>query len=215
MMKWLQILALTLTIGMAADLPKARAHPRFSIGFNFGLPIYPCPHHHYPYYYGYGYYRPRTIFIEQPVLVQPRPVVISQPAIAVPAQNSTQSPPPGNLPQSFTSTTSSATSNVVASSPQINQLLSLLTHPDAKVRSNAVIDLGKLKATQAVDPLAATLAGDQSPIVRDAAARALGLIGSPQALTALIHAAQADTDHDVRRSAQFAVEVIKAYQGVK
>jgi HEAT repeat protein len=61
-----------------------------------------------------------------------------------------------------------------------------------------------------VDPLAATLAGDRSPAVRDAAARALGLIASPQALPALERAAQADADRDVRRSAQFAVEVIQA-----
>ena len=38
------------------------------------------------------------------------------------------------------------------------------------------------------------------------------LIGSPRSLTALTHAAQADADRDVRRSAQFAVEVIQANQ---
>jgi HEAT repeat protein len=57
--------------------------------------------------------------------------------------------------------------------------------------------------------LAATLAGDRSPVVRESAARALGLIGSAQALPALQRAAQADSDRDVRRSAQFAVEVIQ------
>jgi len=58
--------------------------------------------------------------------------------------------------------------------------------------------------------LAATLAGDQSPAVRDAAARALGLIGSTKGLPALQRAAQVDNDRDVRRSAQFAVEVIQS-----
>src|SRR5262249_5883046 len=70
-------------------------------------------------------------------------------------------------------------------------------------------ELGRMKADRAIDPLLAALAGDRSPVVRDAAARALGLIGSPRALTALLHAAQADNDRDVRHSAPFAVEVIQ------
>ena len=37
----------------------------------------------------------------------------------------------------------------------------------------------------------------------------LGLIGATQSLTALQHAAQADSDRDVRRSAQFSVDVIR------
>jgi HEAT repeat protein len=45
--------------------------------------------------------------------------------------------------------------------------------------------------------------------VREAAARALGLIGSARALPALQHAAQADNDRDVRNSARFAVDVIQ------
>jgi HEAT repeat protein len=72
------------------------------------------------------------------------------------------------------------------------------------------MSLGRLKAERAVDPLAATLAGDRSPAVRDAAARALGLVGSPRGLTALKYAAQADSDRDVRHSAQFAVEIIQS-----
>jgi HEAT repeat protein len=75
---------------------------------------------------------------------------------------------------------------------------------------DAVLNLGKMKAAQAVDAVAATMAGDKSPQVRDAAARSLGLMGSPAALTALKYAAQADSDRDVRHSAQFAVEVIQS-----
>ena len=60
------------------------------------------------------------------------------------------------------------------------------------------MELGRTKSERALDPLAATLAGDRSPVVRDAAARALGLIASPKALPALTHAAQADTDRDER-----------------
>lgn len=69
--------------------------------------------------------------------------------------------------------------------------------------------LGRIRATQAVEPLTATLAGDRSPAVREAAARALGLIGSPKGLTALKRAVVADNDRDVRHSCQFAIDVIQ------
>ena len=72
------------------------------------------------------------------------------------------------------------------------------------------MQLGRGRAAQAVDPLAATLAGDRSPVVREAAARALGLIGSSAALPALQQAASADPDHDVRHSAGFAIDVIQS-----
>jgi HEAT repeat protein len=86
----------------------------------------------------------------------------------------------------------------------------MLADADERVRSESVMQLGRLKAQQAVDPLAATLAGDRSATVREAAARALGLIGSPTSLPALQRAAQVDNDRDVRRSAQFSLEVIQA-----
>jgi len=57
------------------------------------------------------------------------------------------------------------------------------------------------------------LASDRSPAVRDSAARALGLIGSRASLAALDRAAQSDDDRDVRRSAQFAAEVIRTDRG--
>jgi len=66
-----------------------------------------------------------------------------------------------------------------------------------------------LKAQSAVDALMDVLAKDPSPNARDGAARGLGLIASPRSLNALIFAAQADNDREVRRSAQFAVEVIR------
>jgi HEAT repeat protein len=46
--------------------------------------------------------------------------------------------------------------------------------------------------------------------VRESAARALGLIASTKGLPALQRAAQVDEDRDVRRSAQFAIEVIQS-----
>jgi HEAT repeat protein len=91
----------------------------------------------------------------------------------------------------------------------IDNHLQQLTNPDEKVRADVVIQLGRMRAERAVDPLAATLAGDASPAVRETAARALGLIGSTRALPALNRAAQADNDRDVRNSARFAVEVIQ------
>jgi HEAT repeat protein len=48
--------------------------------------------------------------------------------------------------------------------------------------------------------------------VRESAARGLGLIADPAALTALEQAAQLDGDRDVRHSAAFAAEVIRAHQ---
>ncbi len=45
---------------------------------------------------------------------------------------------------------------------------------------------------------------------REAAAQALGLIATPKALPALTRAAQADQDRDVRRTAQFSIEIIHA-----
>jgi HEAT repeat protein len=72
------------------------------------------------------------------------------------------------------------------------------------------LQLGRLRAAEAIDPLAATLAGDSNPRVREAAARALGLIGSQKALPALQQAAQTDSDPTVRHSAEFSIDVIHA-----
>jgi HEAT repeat protein len=102
------------------------------------------------------------------------------------------------------------TASSVEAKPQsaVAQWLPLLADGDEKVRINAVTNLGRLKSAQALDPLAATLGGDRSPLVRAAAAKALAIIGDPRALLALQRAVQNDTDNDVRRTAQFAMEVI-------
>ncbi|MGE3809671.1 MAG: HEAT repeat domain-containing protein, partial [Gemmataceae bacterium] len=113
-----------------------------------------------------------------------------------------QAPAPAPLPMQTSATT-------LAANTDVEYHLGMLRNQDERVRTDSVMQLGRSKSTRAVDPLAATLAGDQSPTVREAAARALGLLGSPQALPALQHAAQADADRDVRRSAQFAAEVIQ------
>ena len=80
-------------------------------------------------------------------------------------------------------------------------------------RADAAIRLGRNKDAQAVPHLTQTLRSDSSPAVREAAARGLGLIGAPASLSALQNAAQADDDRDVRRSASFAAEIIRANLG--
>jgi HEAT repeat protein len=104
---------------------------------------------------------------------------------------------------------STTQTNYSTSSPRIDQLLAQLSSTQEHVRCDTAMDLGRLKATKAVDSLQRMLANDASPVAREAAARALGLIGSAQSLNALIRAAQLDTDRDVRHSAQFAVEIIR------
>lgn len=180
-------------LGLAAVAPQAQAW--WSVGVRIGVPGYyhPCC---YPYYRPY-YYRPYPA-----VIVEPAPVVVAQPAPVVvqpaPVVQPAYGPPPAveqaPSPRQF----------------DIDQNLRLLNDPDERVRAEAVIKLGRQKANRAIDPLAATLAGDNSPTVREAAARALGLIGSPKALPALRRAAQADSDVQVRHSAQFAIEVVQA-----
>ena len=88
--------------------------------------------------------------------------------------------------------------------------MQLLDNADDHVRADAAVQLGRMKASRAVQPLMRLLAGDRSASVREAAARALGLIGDTATLPALQRAAQADDDHDVRHSAQFAAEGIRS-----
>jgi len=85
-----------------------------------------------------------------------------------------------------------------------------LVNPDANARTAAVVQLGRLHATQAIEQMSRVLATDRSPTVREAAARGLGLVGSPGALPALQQAAQADENPEVRNSARFAVETIRS-----
>jgi hypothetical protein len=201
--------------------PVASAHgPKISFGFNFGIPLYGpyCHGHHYHHYPKYIVTQP--VYVAQPVVVAPAPVAVPQPVIVPQPVVVPPSPVVKHVPVSVVD---KQVTNVAATAQTVNwkqpgqgeELLQLLNDPDERIRSEAVIQLGRLKLDRAVDPLAATLAGDKSPLVRDAAARALGLIGASRALTALIYAAQADPDHDVRRSAQFAVEIIKLNHGLK
>ncbi len=188
----LGLLVLVFTLSFLPGTAQAY-HPRWSIGINLGVPYYR------PYWYpSYGvYYAPApVIYGTPPIVVQPSPLVVQQPSpVVVPGNTTTATFPPAPTPV--------PTGNV-------DFHLQKLSNSDETTRRDSVMELGRLKSERAVEPLTATLAGDKSPPVRDAAARALGLIGSPRALTALIHAAQADPDRDVRHSAQFAVEIIRS-----
>lgn len=194
MMRWQASLALSAFVAIAGGVQAGP--PVFHFGVNFGPPIY----YHRPWYpvVAVPYYRPYAVYVEPPpVIVHPAPVVV-RPAAAV-----CETPPPP-------SSVAPAVNYSSASSPRgsADVFLQQLSHPDENARREAALELGRLKAVQAVDPLTATLAGDASPQVRESAARALALIGSPRALTALSNSARVDSSSEVRNSAQFAVEII-------
>ena len=196
-MKLLCGLMLTFVVwtGLAAATAEAHGCGRWSIGVGFGFPgCYgpwwgPC--------YGFGYYRPYPVYVAPaPVIVQPAPVYQTAPPLiyqapAVQAQSAAAPPAP-------------------ARNPEVQQNLHLLRDASDRARADAALQLGRSRSPEVVDPLAATLAGDRSPVVREAAARALGVIGSPHGLPALRLAAQNDADRNVRYSAQFAIDVIEA-----
>jgi hypothetical protein len=149
---------------------------------------------YYPYYYPY-----QAVYVQPaPVVVQPAPLAQQAAPVGQPIDQATTTPP-----------VTMQTPVQIAPESDISRHLQLLADPDERTRADSVMQLGRMKAVRAVDALAATLAGDRSSVVREAAARALGLIGSPKALPALQHAALADNDRDVRHSAQFAMDVIQ------
>jgi len=170
-----------------------------------GVPLYVGPG---PYYYGYPYP------YYAPTYVVPPPVVYQQPApyvSAVPAPVSTGTVS-ASTPVSAPNATPAADHVIPASNQvpaQIDAIARQLSDGNETVRRDAALELGRMKARNAVDILSNVLAKDPSPVARDGAARALGLIASPQSLNALIYAAQADNDREVRHSAQFAVETIR------
>jgi hypothetical protein len=193
----------------------AQAH--WGVGVHIGIPIFFPPYcgyyRPYPVYYAPApyYVQPAPVYVQPaPVYVQPAPVYV-QPAPAPALQSSATAQP------STPAVPAPAVAPVVARAQALDDRQTEITHnlehlrnPDEQARVDAVVRLGRLKAQRAVDPLAATLAGDSSPKVREAAAKALGMIGSPKALPALERAAEADGDRDVRHSAQFSVELVQA-----
>jgi HEAT repeats len=197
--KRIAILTAVSALALLSFVARAPAHGGVRIGIGIGLPLYfpwgPCCGY-YP--YQPVYVAPAPVYVPTPVYVQPAAVVQPVPA----ARTAYQTPAP---PTAIAQTVASDGTDRDA-----DRYLQLLRDPDERTRAESAIQLGRMKSARAVDPLAATLAGDRSAVVREAAARALALVGSRSALTALEQAALADSDRDVRHSAQFAIEVIQS-----
>ena len=189
--------ALLFALILTASPAVAHAGVRWSVGVNLGAPYYYSPYYR-PYYR--PYYQPVVYVGGPPLIYGPSPVYVTAPAVAVPA-----------VMPAVAQTTPAPPSVVRAARPSgESRDLSVLNDPVAKTRADACISLGRAKDTRAIAPLSRCLKEDDNPQVRDAAARALGLIGSPTSLDALQRAAGSDADRDVRRSASFAAEVIRA-----
>ena len=193
-----------------AALPwtSAQAGIGWSVGVNLGAPVYYHPHYYgYPYHY---YYRPYPLYLSPPaVIVQPAPYYttapVYQPAYSSPveaAPTPTPLSPPTPLPPTIQPTELRQDS--------VEQQWQALSGADDALRASAAVQLGRMKAKRAVQPLTQMLRDDRSASVREAAARALGLIDDSAALPALQPAAQADDDREVRHSAQFAAEGMRA-----
>lgn len=168
--------------------------------------------------YGFGVaFAPPLVVGAAPVVVQ-QPAVVQQPVVVQPAYTPSSPPPqsPAPLPMPTPTTTDASTTpeilptRAVANSRlDYSTALQQLRSGDEQGRAEAAVTLGRMRATQAIGPLVKALNSDSSPLVREAAARGLGLIGSPTALSALQYAAQADDDREVRHSASFAAETIR------
>ena len=186
------VLSVLVLLGISAIPAYAGGHWGVGINIGFPGPFFPCYQPWYYRPYPVYYYPPAPVVIQQVPVVQQVPV--AQPVYA----------PPAPVP------VTSHAAPVYPQQSEIDRNIYQLADASDRVRSESALQLGRLRATQAIDPLAATLAGDRSPLMREAAARALGLIGSSKALPALQQAAQADADPTVRHSAEFSVDVIHA-----
>jgi hypothetical protein len=207
-------LVLTCTM-LSLLLAGATARAGWGVGVSVHVPIYPfgcC--------YPYRCYRPYPVVVAPavvvagPTVVQPVEVVqpvYPAPVQAVPAQAaSTQAAPASTaltpVPNNSVRTVASSDSR----SRDIDHYLQTLNSNDEKQRIEAMMQLGRLRADQSADVLSGILSNDRSPAVREAAARALGLLGSPRALAALQRSAQSDDDATVRNSASYAADVIRS-----
>jgi HEAT repeats len=203
MKKW--SLLLGVAVAFAAFTP-AQGQAWVRVGIGIGFPIYAGPYYgpyYYPYYQPYPIYAaPAPVYVAPaPAVVQQPPPVYSQPVPTVRAQESHSPSYEETAPQP----------KLVAGIPaDFNRAIQQLSNQDERARSDAALELGRMKAQQAVDQLCTMLQSDHSPQVRETAARALGLIGNPRALAALQNSAMADGDREVRHSSQFSAEVIRA-----
>jgi hypothetical protein len=190
-------------VALAVAAPGTRAGVGVSVGVRVGgprcyRPVYPVG----------IYYRPAPVYVAPPpVVVAPvpvyRPVTVVEQVYSPPAPVTTEPPLQPVAAQPVARAAAEDTN-------EIDRNLRLLVSADDRTRADAALQLGRLRSRLAVQPLIRLLTTDRSPAVRDAAARALGLIGDSAALDAVQTAAGADQDRDVRRSAEFAAEVLRA-----
>jgi hypothetical protein len=215
-----------LAIVIAVGVPWSASQAGVYMGVGFGGPCYHrwggCG---WGYGWGgYGFYRPYGfgVVVAPPVVVGATPVVVQQPAVVQqpvvvqPAYTPPAPQPPAPLPPPTPTPSSSADysnevrpASINAGQGDLDTILQQLREGDERIRADAAVRLGRLRSERAVGPLVKALNSDGSPIVREAAARGLGLIGSPSSLSALQYAAQADDDREVRHSASFAAETIR------
>jgi hypothetical protein len=215
-------------LGLAALVVVCSPWSFSQAGVYVGIGV-PGPYYYRPYYrpwYGGVYVAPPPVVVgAAPVVVQ-QPVVVAQPVGAQPAYSPSSSPPaqapaptsapaPAPLPPpepvsaAATPSTPAVMPAMATGTVDLDSCLQQLRSGDEPTRAAALVSLGKLRLERAVGPMVKTLNSDPSPRVREAAARGLGLVASPSALSALQYAAQADDDPEVRRSASFAAEVIR------
>jgi hypothetical protein len=166
-----------------------------------------------PYGFGVVVAPPPVIVGAAPVVVQ-QPAIVQQPVVVQPAYTPSSAPAPLPMPTPSTTAAPSASEVMPATAVgnvngEIYAALQQLRTGNEQARADAAVRLGRLRAEQAIGPIVKALNSDSSPMVREAAARGLGLIGSPTALSALQYAAQSDDDHEVRHSASFAAEAIR------
>jgi predicted RNA-binding protein with PIN domain len=88
-------------------------------------------------------------------------------------------------------------------------LLDALSHRAGQVRAAALLGLADLSDRRAIPAIAGRLDRDESTMVREAAAQALGRLGGPAAVAAL-QAAQADPKAKVRRAAAAGLAQVQA-----
>jgi hypothetical protein len=91
----------------------------------------------------------------------------------------------------------------------LEPLLDALSHRAGQVRAAALLGLADLGDRQAISAIAGRLTRDESAMVREAAAQALGRLGGPAAVVAL-QAAQADPKAKVRRAAAASLAQVQA-----
>ncbi len=182
-------------------MPQSQTQAGVRIGIGIGLP-FPCyGYYGYPYYYAppYAVYPPSVVYAPNAA----PPATVYQPGY-------TPTPAPANAPErinplpnpvpDLAAPTQASASIPVADHPgEVDAVLQRLTNGDDQGRAATAIQLGRSRDGRAVAPLTRAMEQDRSPVVREAAARGLGLIAAPSSLPALQYAAQADDDRDVRK----------------